>query len=110
MQQADASVRGEGLETIGKDPVVRESDPGDSLVLNISYSAVKPYSCSSGNTDVHSFMGLKFWWSGQINIRLAVTPGEFRLAVGWEKIARISRNIYLNTISENLIISLSIII
>jgi hypothetical protein len=85
VQKAEASVCGEGLETIGKNLIVRQSDPRDSLVLHICNTAVKPYSCSSRNTDVHLVVGLEFRGAGEVNLGLGVASGEDGLAVGRKK-------------------------
>ena len=64
MEKAEAFVCGEGLETIGKNLVVRQSDPRDSLVLHICNSAVKSNGCSCGNTDVDLLVGHQFRGAG----------------------------------------------
>ena len=43
VQQLEPAVRGEGGQPVGEDLVIRETNPGDTRVLDIGHSTVKPH-------------------------------------------------------------------
>ena len=76
VQQLEPAVRGEGCQPIGEDLVIRETNPGDTRVLDIGHSAVKPHGaawhkkCAETNKRRERMFAARSHWPSSVSYKL----------------------------------------